>query len=1360
MSSTFSITGITAAHSNVGSPLKAGDTIDLVLATSQAVSSVALVGDLPPTLSLSNGMTAIYSRYDAAGLHFSYTVASGDDTPDLQVSSLDLNGATISATGNISFSAFTTFPAGTSPLTAVLADLNGDSKLDVVAANYTTPGTVSILFGHGDGTFGAATTYETGGQYPSRVTLVDINNDGKLDILAANQDGGSISIFLGNGSGGFGPATLYPVGNGPESISVVDINGDGKLDLIVPNVYGGNVSVLLGNGSGGFGAPTNYPSGASPYNAVVRDVNGDGKPDIITANYGNNNIAVLLNAGSGGFGAPTTYSVGGPPFSLVTADLNGDGRLDVVTANNTSGTVSVLFGNGSGGFSAATNYIVGAGAFALTLGDVNGDGNVDIVTAIRETNQIAVLLGDGHGSFGGLSTYAAGSFPSSVALADLNGDNTLDVVVADLRGNAVGVLLNRSSTAGILDAASLTSATGRDTHLAIDTVAPIVASVAVPANGTYKAGDTLVFTVNIDEAVTVTGTPQLNLTIGSTTVHANYVSATGSNALTFKTTVPPGQQDADGIELASTLTLNGGTIQDAAGNNANLMLNSVPSTAGVRVDAVAPTLAITSDLSTLKIGQTATITFTFSEDPGTTFAWDGTSGAVTVSGGSLSAISGTGLTRTATFTPTAGTDSGTASITVAAGSYTDAAGNNGGPGAAPSLTYDTKAPNAPFAPALTSGSDTGSSSTDGITSNTTPEIQGTAEASSTITLRNGSAVLSSTIAVDGTGHWSYTPTASLSEGVYTLTATAADAAGNVSSASEALTITLDTTAPVLAFTTQGGSTYAATQTVAGTVTDSNVPVGAIITLKEGATTLGTAVVQTDGTWSTSINLGAYGAHTITASGADLAGNTGQAQLSFILAVPDTPPDPSAAGTVSPAAGQTQTLSGLTSGSLTVDGAGTLILTGTNTYTGPTEVKAGTLIVDGSIVSPVTVGSGATLGGHGSTGTVTIQSGGTLSPGNSPGLLSTKDLSLASGSVLKEEIGGTATGQFDQLKVTGMVAVGGATLDLHAFGSFVSVRGDSFVFIDNDGTDAVFGSFAGLSEGASLSLGARSYQISYHGGDGNDVVLTDVTRPSEAVLNLFGSVEHSAASQAGSVYALYEALLDRAPDPLGLEGFTTALKTGMSLADIAQALLTSPEHGPQAASTTTYVESLYANLLNRPADGGGLAFFTDELTHGVSQAQVAVQVATSAEAQAVLKPVFDAGVFVGDASETAVARLYYGLLERAPDAGGLQSFETVVKQGAATSGVPGAIQALKDVAGAMLASPEYAATHGSLTNAQFVVELYEGALGRHADTAGLSFWQDALAHGTSRADVALGISESIEAQIHLVNQIEAGWHLVA
>jgi hypothetical protein len=97
-------------------------------------------------------------------------------------------------------------------------------------------------------------------------------------------------------------------------------------------------------------------------------------------------------------------------------------------------------------------------------------------------------------------------------------------------------------------------------------------------------------------------------------------------------------------------------------------------------------------VSAVKAGQSATITFTFSEDPGATFSWDGTSGDVAVSGGVLGAISGTGLTRSATFTPAAGsTVSGV--VSVASGKFADAAGNtNSAASNTVTLAVDTVVP--------------------------------------------------------------------------------------------------------------------------------------------------------------------------------------------------------------------------------------------------------------------------------------------------------------------------------------------------------------------------------------------------------------------------------------------------------------------------------------------------------------------------------------------------------------------------------------------------------------------------------------------------------------------------------------------
>jgi matrixin/uncharacterized protein DUF4214 len=121
----------------------------------------------------------------------------------------------------------------------------------------------------------------------------------------------------------------------------------------------------------------------------------------------------------------------------------------------------------------------------------------------------------------------------------------------------------------------------------------------------------------------------------------------------------------------------------------------------------------------------------------------------------------------------------------------------------------------------------------------------------------------------------------------------------------------------------------------------------------------------------------------------------------------------------------------------------------------------------------------------------------------------------------------------------------------------------------------------------------------------------------------------------------------------------------------------------------------------------------------------------------------------DSTTSDVAQLYYGLLGRAPDAVGLQSYTDAVKHGTS----------LHDVAQAFLDSAEFQLKNVAPSNAAFVDELYVNAMGRHAEPGGLQYWQDALAHGASQADVALGIAENPEAHQHLASSIEAGWHLV-
>ncbi|CAN5150709.1 hypothetical protein BH09PAT3_BH09PAT3_2120 [soil metagenome] len=137
---------------------------------------------------------------------------------------------------------------------------------------------------------------------------------------------------------------------------------------------------------------------------------------------------------------------------------------------------------------------------------------------------------------------------------------------------------------------------------------------------------------------------------------------------------------------------------------------------------------------------------------------------------------------------------------------------------------------------------------------------------------------------------------------------------------------------------------------------------------------------------------------------------------------------------------------------------------------------------------VYISRGATLMGTGSTGVLTIAKGATVAPGHSPGCLTSGDLTVAG--TYKVDVGGTtACTGYDQMKVTGTVNVTDGTLETALYNGFVPAVGQSYTVIDNDGTDAVTGTFTGLTEGATFVKEGVTYAVTYKGGDGNDVVLT-------------------------------------------------------------------------------------------------------------------------------------------------------------------------------------------------------------------------------------------------------------------------------
>lgn len=105
----------------------------------------------------------------------------------------------------------------------------------------------------------------------------------------------------------------------------------------------------------------------------------------------------------------------------------------------------------------------------------------------------------------------------------------------------------------------------------------------MPANGDYNTAANLDFTATFSEAVNVTGTPRIAITLTSGTVYANYLSGSGTNAIVFRYTVAGPDADADGITLISPVQLNGGTIKDLGGLAATLTY-SVPVTTGITIN--------------------------------------------------------------------------------------------------------------------------------------------------------------------------------------------------------------------------------------------------------------------------------------------------------------------------------------------------------------------------------------------------------------------------------------------------------------------------------------------------------------------------------------------------------------------------------------------------------------------------------------------------------------------------------------------------------------------------------------------------------------------------------------------------------
>jgi hypothetical protein len=337
----------------------------------------------------------------------------------------------------------------------VLADVNRDGQLDLVTQHLQRR-VVTVQLGDGTGHFAMAPGSPITLDYsPVGVTVGDVNGDGMPDLCVTGSDRDTMDIFLGNGSGRFAlapgsPKVSVSPGFKTHGFQLVDINEDGTLDIVATNTLQNTFVTLLGNGRGGFSAGPvgNFPAGQGRYSFAFGDVDSDGHLDVVVAN-GNNEfgeqgrVVLLRGDGKGAFKSVAETSVPPGPRYVALGDVNGDGRPDVVLTHG-SHQVNVLFNQGGGKFKLAPDlsYDLGTDAWAVTVADVNRDKNNDLIVATVDS--ITVLL-NGKSKFAPApgSPFRAGPGAFHLALGDVNKDGKLDIAASSFGGNTVTLLLGR-----------------------------------------------------------------------------------------------------------------------------------------------------------------------------------------------------------------------------------------------------------------------------------------------------------------------------------------------------------------------------------------------------------------------------------------------------------------------------------------------------------------------------------------------------------------------------------------------------------------------------------------------------------------------------------------------------------------------------------------------------------------------------------------------------------------------------------------------------------------------------------------------------------------------------------------------------
>ncbi|MBC9179598.1 DUF4214 domain-containing protein, partial [Pseudoroseomonas ludipueritiae] len=233
----------------------------------------------------------------------------------------------------------------------------------------------------------------------------------------------------------------------------------------------------------------------------------------------------------------------------------------------------------------------------------------------------------------------------------------------------------------------------------------------------------------------------------------------------------------------------------------------------------------------------------------------------------------------------------------------------------------------------------------------------------------------------------------------------------------------------------------------------------------------------------------------------------------------------------------------------------------------------------------------------------------------------------------------------------------------------------------------------------------------------------------------GRLVFDAADPAAQVMRLYQAALGRAPDAIGQEHWTAELHNGASLAKLADGFMGSNEFQSRFGDLDDagFIVRTYEQVLGRAPDAAGLDGWQDHLAHGMSRAEMLVGFSESAENREHTQGLLAQGLWDVDDQMADIARLYKAVLDRAPDAAGLQFWDAKADAGMSTA----------DMANLFARSDEFQARFPGASDLDFVQMVYANTLGRAGEAMGEAFWLDQLTHGMTRGEVVAGFADSLE-----------------